>query len=392
MAGQQQQQGGGGGGGGGDNSLDFLWLIVMVIAFIVGAWYFGRVYIVSAIYFVRKFEVMLINFFLEFYGKLAIKFGLPFPDTTDLVVAIGAIHDGPSKTMGFGVVADVSTTVGLYLTIPVAIILVVLAFLVFRSNIGAKFKRIHSMDSLRQSEIKLWHMLEPVNKLKLVDENIDKGPWAMSVSPKMFAEKNDLLIKDFSQAKPVITVRKGSATRVFSLQLKQYFSKIDTLPDHAQAVFAVCAARANRDRKISDSLIEQFSRSAAAGSIDYTGVKEAIAKYINTKEVQYVVQRHGYILTLMASMLELGRADGVLATAEFLWLKPIDRDLWYMLNSVGRQTPFSEVAGAYSHWLVEKKLQRPLKIPMVEQAVISLEDAISEILFDPKDEVEKADE
>ena len=56
-----------------------------------------------------------------------------------------------------------------------------------------------------------------------------------------------------------------------------------------------------------------------------------------------------YALTLMGSMLELARADGVLAVAEFIWLKPVDRRLWYMLGSAGRQTPFVEVSGPSSH-------------------------------------------
>jgi len=88
----------------------------------------------------------------------------------------------------------------------------------------------------------------------------------------------------------------------------------------------------------------------------------------------------------MASMLELARSDGVLATAELLWIRPIDRNLWYMMNSVGRQTPFPEVSGAFSHWLWEKKLQRPLKIPRVDAAVVAFEGAIAEILFEPEAE------
>lgn len=384
MAGQQQQ-GGGGGGGGGDNSLDFLWLIVLVLAGVIAAWYFGRVYIVSAIYLVRYYEIVAINFFLELYLKIASKLGLPFPDTTDLVAALNAIYAGPSDTMGFGIVADVSSSVGWYLMFPVSVILVVLALLVMRSNVGAKFKRIHTMPSLRNSEIALWPMLAPVAKLDLVKESIDEGVWAMSITPLMFAKRHKLLKFDRSVTPPTATVRKGGATRVFSMQLGRYFEGVDRLPKPTQAVFAICVARANRDRDNSDKLLEQLSRSAATDQIDYTGVDEVIAKYLNTKEVQYCVQRHAYILTLMPTMLELARADGVLATSEFLWVKSVDRPLWYILSTVGRQTPFSEVAGVYAHWLVEKRLNRPLKIPMVDQAVKALEVAIADILLVPED-------
>ena len=57
---------------------------------------------------------------------------------------------------------------------------------------------------------------------------------------------------------------------------------------------------------------------------------------------------------LIASLLEMARIDGVLASAEFLWLKPVDRRMWYMLNCVGRQTAVAEIAGLFAHWQAEK--------------------------------------
>ena len=88
----------------------------------------------------------------------------------------------------------------------------------------------------------------------------------------------------------------------------------------------------------------------------------------------------------MASMLELARTDGVLASAEFLWLKPLDRNLWYMLNCVGRQTPFPEISGPFAHWIVEKRLRRPLKVPMVAEAVDALDVALSDIIYNPEED------
>ena len=84
---------------------------------------------------------------------------------------------------------------------------------------------------------------------------------------------------------------------------------------------------------------------------------------------------------MMASLLRRARFYGVLPTAEFLWLKPIDRRLWYMLNSVGRQTPFTEVAGPFAHWLAETELTRPCLVPIIDEAVNALEGAIKEIKF-----------
>lgn len=382
MAGGQQQ----GGGGGGDNSLDFLWGICLVIAFVLAIWYFGRIYVVDFIYTIRYYEVILINWGLTAYLSIAGAIGLPFPDTQDLYAAVSAINQGATNNTPFGVVADVSTAVGWYLTFPISLILALLAFAVLNSNVGAKFKRVHNMDTLRKSELSLWPMITPIHELNLIKEDINKGPWAMSLPPMMFAKSRKLIKDKKEPGKVTATVIRGRASRVFALQLGPYFTSVDKLPIHTQAIFAVCAARAMRDRSLSDKILDQISRSAATKKLDFTGVTEAALKHINTKEVQYVMVRHAYVTTMMATMLELARQDGVMATSEFLWLKPVDRRLWYTLNSVGRQTPFPEVAGIFAHWRVEKKLGRPMKTPMIDEAVSALEKAMSEIIYEPDED------
>lgn len=78
-------------------------------------------------------------------------------------------------------------------------------------------------------------------------------------------------------------------------------------------------------------------------------------KHLDSKKVAKILGLHGYVTTVLASMLVGARELGVLATSEFIWLKPLDRRMWYMLNSVGRTTPVAEICGAFAHWLAEKK-------------------------------------
>lgn len=83
----------------------------------------------------------------------------------------------------------------------------------------------------------------------------------------------------------------------------------------------------------------------------------------------------------MASLLESARTNGVLACSDFLWLKTVDRPLWYMLQNVGRRAAFSEVAGAVAHWRIESRMQKRLMSPMIEEAVKALKIALSEIIY-----------
>jgi len=122
------------------------------------------------------------------------------------------------------------------------------------------------------------------------------------------------------------------------------------------------------------------------GKPKFTGYRMAMIKYHNTKLVQRVVVRHAYVSTVMATMLELARTDGVLASSEFIWLKPLDRKLWYMLNTVGRLTAVPEISGAYAHWLAEKQLKRPLRVPMIDSAVKAMEAALEDIIYEPEED------
>ena len=313
---------------------------------------------------------------------------MPFtvPNTQDLSQWFTYIQSKPGA-VPFNTLADISADVGKYLRIPIAIILAFCAVHVYRANLQARFKKIFNMNSLKKQEVKDWPQIAPVANLDLIKDDINKGPWAMAVTPMEFAKQHNLLrVEQDASGKTVVTLLSGSAHRIFSLQLGPVWYGVDKLPIHIQALFAIFAARANRDRAASDQLLNQISASANSGKLDFTGTQELLKRNYDSKLVRRAIERHAYVYTVMASLLELARTDGVLASAEFLWLKPLDRKLWYMLNSVGRQTAVTEVAGPIAHWLAEKKVARPLKVPMVDQAVKSLDIALKEIVYEPEDE------
>ncbi len=110
-----------------------------------------------------------------------------------------------------------------------------------------------------------------------------------------------------------------------------------------------------------------------------------LKKHVNTEIVQECAAKHAYTLTVLASLLEKARDDGVLPSADFIWLKPLDRRAWYLLNCIGRQTPFSEIAGVFAHWKAEQMLQRKSVVPMVEEAVNALEDAVKNVKLSQKE-------
>ena len=158
------------------------------------------------------------------------------------------------------------------------------------------------------------------------------------------------------------------------------------MPTYKQAIFCIFAARICRDTQVSRDLITQINRSATdiKSSLNFTGVDVLCRKYAQAQDVLDITKKHAYEYTVMIDMLTQARTDGVVATADLLWLKPRDRTLWYVLNCTGRRTSCVEAAAPHAHFLAEKAIGRALGIPMVKEAVQALEAALIDTLYVPE--------
>lgn len=379
MAAQQQQQG----GGGGDNSLAPLWITAGL--FILGwlIWFYGHAYIAAAILKIKLAEASFISLFAG--------------SAITLANGIRAISPAAYGNVSFDQLISISNAVGNYYQYPVAIGIGILAVLIYFSQPTVRFRRTYTMQSLAAQESQNWPQINPIVDLNLIEEDVRKGPWAMALTPIEFAKKHNLVIQErilpsdmmlSSRAQIVLSLKRGEAERIFSIQLGRPWINPDQINIQTQAIFAILAARIDENREASDALLKQISQSAGSGKLNFSGVKELLKKHKDNKKVLKIRQTHAYVLTVMASLLQQARQDGVFPTADFLWLKAVDRPLWYMLNSVGRQTAVVEVAGPFAHWLAELELSHKIYVPMVKSAVNALEGALKEILYRPEEETE----
>ena len=82
---------------------------------------------------------------------------------------------------------------------------------------------------------------------------------------------------------------------------------------------------------------------------------------------------HGWKNTALVTILRRARLEGgVLPTVNFLWLKLIDRTLWYTLNNAGNAVSSIESAGVHAHFRAEIQSNIPLLRKNVFQASRSL--------------------
>lgn len=365
-----------GGSGQTDNSLAPLWIAGLVILAGVIFWYKAHGYIVAVIFKINILQGLLINFFMH-DAKLANN--IYIMQTID------------PNTVSWSEMITFCESVGDFFRYPAIVVTCLLAIYLYRSNITLRFRRMHNMKTLRSQEQHNWPAIMPITKHDINEEDVNKGPWAMALSPLEFALKYNLLRKDdaildnpLPGEEMTAGIRKSDAKRVFTLQLGPYWESLDHCPPHTYALIAVFLSRINRDKDSASLILETIDKTYATGKPDFSVAKPILKKYRDCQEIKTIVNKHAYLLTVVASLIEEARLDGVVPSSEFLWLKTVDRRLWYMLNSIGRQTPFTEVAGPFAHWKAEKAMGRRSLVPMIDEATKALEAAIKEVKLSPQ--------
>jgi intracellular multiplication protein IcmP len=373
------------GGGQQDNSSAMLWWVAAVFAAIAAIWFTLKNQIISAYLFLKLYEVNFLSY-LSHYIPIDVA-------KLDQLRAIINYAELNKTVVGFNDLITIGSTVGGWLRIPLVILLLLLAVIVYVGNTTRIYKKIYTMREFAKLERENWPQISSVTDLDLIKTDIDTGPWAMAMTPMQFCKRYKLLEevrpqrhegmsrKDWERIDVVL--KRGEANKLFALQLGPLWKGTNKLPPHTKALFAAFAARINADTKSAAELLTRLS--ATAPSLDMSGVDALLKKHENTKLVQKVLQSHAYVTTVMAAMLQAAREDGVQASADFLWLKPVDRKLWYTLNTVGRQTPFIEVGGIFAHFLSEKEAGRKLLVPMIDEATNAVEIALKEIIYVPEE-------
>ena len=77
------------------------------------------------------------------------------------------------------------------------------------------------------------------------------------------------------------------------------------------------------------------------------------------------------------ALLYRARQKGVLASSQFLWLRPLDRPLWYALNQCGGRAAWAEGVAPWAHYQTEEKAGKALSEPHVRPAVASLKQSLA---------------
>lgn len=173
---------------------------------------------------------------------------------------------------------------------------------------------------------------------------------------------------------------RNKAYQALSLQLGNRWQGPEKLPLHAQGLFAVFALKHVRKRKDSENMLAALALSWShdKGFRPSGKLKSQIKSTIRNPKVGGALLKyadmHAYETTAMARCLQRAREEGgVIAPAEFLWLRGQDRTLWYPLNNLGRKSYCVEAVGALVHYTNELIAGQKIPMPRFDEVIAGFE-------------------
>jgi intracellular multiplication protein IcmP len=329
-------------------------------------WWAGHTKVATVVLALRSLEVWIISFF-----------------TPELDALRGWIKAIDRRVVTLGDLFQVSTMTGRYTRWVTTPILMWMGWKLYKSSPTERFKRRFTDRSLPKVEAGLYPWIKISLKHDFAAMDPDEGPWALAQTERQFARQHRL--RDEQGA-----IDRDKTEAVFVRQVGNLFSGYGAMRSHRRALFALFVARIARDFHAADDLLKRLASSAAEGKLDMTGVDELARKHGNDKKVKRAMRQHAYETTLLMTLLELARGGArgkdYLPPNWFLWLKGMDRGLWYALADVDRKTPHVECAGVFAHWLAERARGKRLEMPFVKTAVEGLIIEIAKFTDNAEDE------
>jgi len=169
----------------------------------------------------------------------------------------------------------------------------------------------------------------------------------------------------------------------FAKQLGPRWKGPNKLPPYQQILLAGFCLKASRKRDEADDVMGRLALCwSKEKGLDLSKDRKLIGyarKVLRNKELTHSVMKqckqHAWQTTALLRALLVAREEGgVMAPAQFVWLRGHNRQLWYPLNNLGRQSAHMEAIGAMAHFRLERRARRPIPVPKVGEAVKSISD------------------
>lgn len=276
-----------------------------------------------------------------------------------------------------------------YIRWPIAAAFAAIGIYVVYYSPRNKFRTKHNLESFIKMQAKMWPVISPIVDFNPIKSSArapgdvvpDKLPmFAEPLSPEEWISYHRIQLTNG-------VVDREATRRALILQLGPRWAGIENQAPYFRALYAAFALKGAQKREESDEFLGQIALcwSAKTGFNMTPEVAAEVKKILSdpkfTDKANEIAAQHAYRTTAMCGVLRWARSmGGVLAPGQFVWLRGQDRNLWYALNNLGRRSFHSEGMGAMAHFLAEQAAKKPLPIPRVDTAVVT----INQFLADPE--------
>lgn len=266
---------------------------------------------------------------------------------------------------------------------PIIGILALLALIVMFKGPGTHYHRRMGLEGLMREQAKSFPVIAPFlkfNPLKLKFRVLGQAVpsklpiFSEALSPEEWVAHNRI---SFEGRKLDV----AQAYQAFAKQLGPRWRGPKHLPLHLQGLYAAFALKHVRKRGECEKLLNELALSWTPdhGFKPPAKVRRKIKKIINDPKIggalEPFTKQHAFQTTAMLKALQRARQEGgVLAPAEFLWLRGHDRMSWYPLNNLGRKSYHAEASGAMVHFTNELIAGQKIPTPRFEDVIQVLED------------------
>jgi len=307
-----------------------------------------------------------------------------FVNNPDILKLIDRVESIQRNSLEFRKdVAPLLLLSGVYIRYPIALLFSFYAWNCYKHPPKKMLRQKHDLDSLIKFQSEAWPYISPFVDYNPGKESSravgDPVPRKLPVFAESLAPEEWLVYNDIEVDPKTFEFDEKRAKRVFQSQVGLRWKGVDNAPEYARVLMAGFALKVARQRDDADVFLGEVAKcwTREKGLVLTPQVKTKMNNILKPSQagqtVADIMNLHAYFVTAIIALLEYARKrGGVLAPAQFLWLRGVDRELWYALNSLGRRTYFTESSGAMSHYFVEKSLGKPIVSINVDNAMISL--------------------
>jgi intracellular multiplication protein IcmP len=347
------------------DSMIMLGLIFFVIVLVsLVFWFAFYVQISSGLRWIRIAELSLAK---------------PFTNRYDPIIQqLKALR--PSDITGAYVI-EMTEVVGEVLRIPIAIIFLCMSACTFFIKSNHPYSRKFDIEGLAKEQADAFPVTQPMTKFNPLKDNARAPgspvpevlpPFAEALTPEEWVSYNSIPVTDGE-------VDEDASRLAFAKQLSGRWKGIDALPIYAKALFVAFSMKANGMRTEADEFLGEIAAcwEPGKGLVLTPVLRKQIKDKLHDPKFGRITEKiaglHSFVTPALLRCLQAARDQGgVLAPAQFIWLRAVDRTLWYALNNLGRGGLHPEAAGSLAHYRSEKSAAKPIPNPQVDIAIDGL--------------------